>query len=69
MNVTDYLVVSATDLETAVEQTRALITQDWQPQGGLCVIQETDICECEFFQALVMYEDEFMEIPLGENNG
>ncbi len=56
--VIDYLVVSATDLETVVEQTRLLIAQGWQPEGGLCVIQETETHQGEFFQTLVMYEVE-----------
>lgn len=61
--VIDYIMVSATDQETLVNQVRLLIAQGWQPQGGLCVIQETDICECEFFQALVMFEEERYYIP------
>ena len=58
MRITDYIMVSATDQETLINQVRLLIAQGWQPQGGVAAIQETNICECEFFQALVMCEEE-----------
>jgi hypothetical protein len=67
LKVIDYNLISATDQETLVNQTRLLIAQGWQPQGGIAAIQETDICECEFFQALVMCQPEvlFREEPIG----
>jgi hypothetical protein len=58
LKVVDYNLISATDQETLVNQARLLIAQGWEPQGGIAVIQETDICECEFFQAMVMMEEE-----------
>lgn len=66
MKVVDYNLISATDQETLVDQTRLLIAQGWEPQGGIAVIQETDICQCEFFQAMVMVKEEilFREEPV-----